>query len=137
MKKVVKQSLTRRLRERVLGDSSDSSDEEKEASSEKKILRRRKIKDIEEGSEDGEATLKGERQDKFSSRSVSRSNTSMDPSITGITAADFMPNDKELVATSGNGNRAKSGRASFQLSRAAVGMTSISNLEQSTFCLCL
>ncbi|KAF9072391.1 hypothetical protein BDP27DRAFT_1320381 [Rhodocollybia butyracea] len=130
VKKVVKQSLTRRLRERVLGDS-DSSDEEKEPSNEEKITRRRKIKDIEEGSEDGEATLKSERPDGFSSRTISRSNASIGPDITDITAADFTAIDKELVVTPGNGTRPKSRRTSFQLSRAAVGMTSISNLEQS------
>ncbi|KAE9406864.1 DUF21-domain-containing protein [Gymnopus androsaceus JB14] len=116
VKKVAKHSLTQRLK-RVIGDTSDSSDEEKEkgAENEKKLSRRRKINDIEEGSEDGETTLKGD--------------TLTDAGITGLTAADFERHDGDTAA--GTENRPKSRRASFQLSRAAAGMASISNLEQS------
>ncbi|KAF8830058.1 hypothetical protein HHX47_DHR2000685 [Lentinula edodes] len=109
VKKAVKHSLTQRLRERVMGDSSDSSDDEKEKDPrfEKKFRRRRKIKNIEERSEDGEDTLKGEHTDDSTSRSHIK-----------------CPIDD-------NEDRPKSRRSSFQLSRAAAGLASISNLEQS------
>ncbi|KAJ4490474.1 hypothetical protein J3R30DRAFT_3653766 [Lentinula aciculospora] len=86
VKKVVKHSLTRRLRKRVMGDSPDSSDDEgeKETISKKQFRRSRKIKDI-----------------------------------------------RTEVPAAGNESRPKSRRTSFQLSRAAAGLASISNLEQS------
>ncbi|GAW07522.1 DUF21-domain-containing protein [Lentinula edodes] len=109
VKKAVKHSLTQRLRERVMGDSSESSDDEQEKDPrfEKKFRRRRKIKNIEERSEDGEDTLKGEHTDESTSRSHIK-----------------CPIDD-------NEDRPKSRRSSFQLSRAAAGLASISNLEQS------
>ncbi|KAK7467311.1 hypothetical protein VKT23_004368 [Stygiomarasmius scandens] len=102
VKKVVKQSLTQRLRQRVGIDSSDSSDEEDE---EKPVSRhRRKIKDIEEATEDGEATLKEE--------SVS---------------AD----DGQSPSIGRRDSTRKTRRRSFQLPRVAGGMGSMSQLEQS------
>lgn len=127
MKKVAKHSLTQRLK-RVMGDSSDSSDEEKDAENEKKLLRKRKINDIEEGSEDGETTLKGERTDDSSILSITRT---ADPGTTGLTAADSHAEGE--LAPSGTDSRPK-GRKTSQLSRAAAGMASISNLEQSMCC---
>ncbi|KAJ3874093.1 hypothetical protein F5051DRAFT_104098 [Lentinula edodes] len=131
VKKAVKHSLTQRLRERVMGDSSDSSDDEKEKDPrfEKKFRRRRKIKNIEERSEDGEDTLKGEHTDESTSRSVSRSNTATDPNTASLTIADLHQHIKCPIDD--NEDRPKSRRTSFQLSRAAAGLASISNLEQS------
>ncbi|KAJ3783690.1 hypothetical protein GGU10DRAFT_360165 [Lentinula aff. detonsa] len=133
VKKVVKRSLTRRLRERVLGDSSDSSDDEgqKDTGTKKKFQPRRKIKDIEERSEDGEVTLKGGHTDEGPSRSISRSDTSTDPRITDLTAAEFDRFQGVTAIATGSENRPKSRRPSFQLTRAAAGLASISNLEQS------
>ncbi|KAJ3776825.1 hypothetical protein FB446DRAFT_240557 [Lentinula raphanica] len=129
VKKVAKHSLTQRLRERVMGDSSESSDDEerKGTRTEENPQRRRKIKDIEERSEDGEITLKGEHTDEGPSRTVSRVHPSTDPRILGLTATDF----EQLQAIPSNETRPKSRSASFQLSRAAAGLASISNLEQS------
>ncbi|KAF5376366.1 hypothetical protein D9757_008634 [Collybiopsis confluens] len=129
VKKVVKHSLTQRLRSRVMGDSSDSSDDEskeKASTNQKKSSRRRpKIKDIEEGSEDGEATLKS---DGSPSRSLSKSNghglAGLDPAHFEITQSDKEPNTSNV-----NDGRSK-GR-SIHMPRAAAGMTSFSNLEQS------
>ncbi|KAJ3783189.1 hypothetical protein GGU10DRAFT_361611 [Lentinula aff. detonsa] len=134
VKKVVKRSLTRRLRERVLGDSSDSSGDkgQKDTVIKQKFQARRKIKDIEERSEDGEVTLKGGHTDEGPSRSISRSDTSTDPRITDLTAAQFDRFQGITATATGSENRPKSRRPSFQLTRAAAGLASLSNLEQST-----
>ncbi|KIK54731.1 hypothetical protein GYMLUDRAFT_206199 [Collybiopsis luxurians FD-317 M1] len=136
VKKVVKHSLTQRLRSRVMGDSSDSSDDESNEKVSKNLKkstrRRRKIKDIEENSEDGEETLKGERTDDSPSRTISKST---DLGIGSLTAADLMrikgDDNRDLNVSGGNEGRPKSRRASFQLPRVAAGMASFSNLEQS------
>ncbi|KAJ3929834.1 MAG: hypothetical protein NXY57DRAFT_1090365 [Lentinula lateritia] len=110
VKKTVKHSLTQRLRERVMGDSSDSSDDEKgkDPRFEKKFRPRRKIKNIEERSEDGEDTLKGEHTDESTSRSISRSNTATDPNTASLTAADLHQHIK--CPTDDNEDRPKSRR---------------------------
>ncbi|EEB91980.1 hypothetical protein MPER_09574, partial [Moniliophthora perniciosa FA553] len=76
VKKVVKQSLTQRLRQRVgMGDSessSDSDEEDRQKSKPVKRTRRGRRKDIEEGEgiEDGDATLK---EDIFSEKETDSS----------------------------------------------------------------
>ncbi|THU82607.1 DUF21-domain-containing protein [Dendrothele bispora CBS 962.96] len=101
VKKVVKHTLTQRLRQRVGFDSSDSSDEEDQETS---ISRRgrRKIKDIEEATEDGEDTLK---EDNGS-----------------------MINGSNLAAERKDNQRGR--RGSFQLPKISGGMGSKSQLEQ-------
>ncbi|KAJ6606809.1 hypothetical protein B0H10DRAFT_2074456 [Mycena sp. CBHHK59/15] len=126
VKKAVNRGLTRRLRERVGMGDSDSSDEEKNEKDTKRSARRKKkVKDIEEGIED---EYEGD-------------------TLGGDAHANGNGNvwEKDFVAESrGHGGGVsgrtkdtlrdgapKSHRTSFQLPKAAVGMASLSMLEQS------
>ncbi|KAF5373860.1 hypothetical protein D9758_000697 [Tetrapyrgos nigripes] len=103
--KVVKHSLTQRLRQRVgMGDSSDSSDEEDQPKTTKRRSRR-KVKDIEEATEDGEMTLKD-------------------------SSSDAASMDNRATPALERKDSARK-RMSFQLPRISAGMGSISQLEQS------
>ncbi|KAK7059117.1 hypothetical protein VNI00_001742 [Paramarasmius palmivorus] len=123
VKKVVKQSLTQRLRQRVgMGDSesssSDSSDSDEEREKPKHSTKtrrgRRKVKDIEEGEgvEDGEATLKEVALDKDAS--ASSGGVDMDSVATKLNRS--RPDSKSSMEGS------KNHRASFQLPRVSGGL---------------
>lgn len=128
VKKAVKRGLTQRLRERVGMGESDSSDEEDKEKGKKQRERRRKkkVKDIEEGiEEDFEGDTLGD----------AHANGHGNGHTTDFSA---LPRGRGGGGVSGAGRakevsieRPKSRRTSFQLPRAAVGMTSMSNLEQS------
>ncbi|KAI3622786.1 cbs domain-containing protein [Moniliophthora roreri] len=127
VKKVVKQSLTQRLRQRVgMGDSESSSDSDEEDRQKSKPTKRRrrgrrKVKDIEEGEgmEDGEATLK---EDVFSEKEIDSS------AETDAVAVKSNLKSTKSNASSDKNEGSKSRRASFQLPRVTAGTT---QLEQS------
>ncbi|KAK1228301.1 hypothetical protein PQX77_008665 [Marasmius sp. AFHP31] len=125
VKKVVKQSLTQRLRQRVgMGDtdSSESSSDEEDGTkfSSLKIRKgRKKVKDIEEGG-DGEGTINGDALSE-----VKESPTSS--TIEGPTKGNNGKKAKQSTET----ETSKGRRPSFQLPRMGAGMGSMSQLEQS------
>ncbi|KAJ7447234.1 hypothetical protein FB451DRAFT_1290745, partial [Mycena latifolia] len=137
VKKAVKRGLTQRLRERVgMGDSDSSDEEEKEKEKKQTIRKKKKVKDIEEGiEEDFEGDTLGDAygsgnghsngnpvfEKDFSAPNRGRGGR---PTSAGRTKESSSDRDKEDVPP-------KSRRTSFQLPKAAAGMTSMSMLEQS------
>ncbi|KAJ7053918.1 hypothetical protein C8F01DRAFT_1165309 [Mycena amicta] len=147
VKKAVKRGLTQRLRERVGMGDSDSSDSDEDAKEKEKEANRRKKKntktkvkarDIEEGiSEDTEADTLGSGSGSGSGNELNagartrRGNTGKlleSPSSSSKVTSTTKQEQEE-----DGGGLSKSRRTSFQLPKAAAGMTSISisALEQS------
>ncbi|KAJ7631622.1 hypothetical protein DFH06DRAFT_1223649 [Mycena polygramma] len=137
VKKAVKRGLTQRLREHIrLGDSDSSDEEEKEKEGKHSMRRKKKVKDIEEGIEtdfEGD-TLGGDAhhangnghtvvEQDFASASPHRGRGG---AVGGVGRTKESSRDREKEE-----GVPKSRRTSFQLPRAAAGMTSMSMLEQS------
>ncbi|KAJ8075770.1 hypothetical protein PM082_021400 [Marasmius tenuissimus] len=124
VKKVVKQSLTQRLRQRVgMGDtdSSESSSDEEDGTKtiSLKIRKgRKKVKDIEEG--DGEGTIDGDALSEIKESPTSST-------IEGPTKG----NNGKKAKQSTEFETSKGRRPSFQLPRMGAGMGSMAQLEQS------
>ncbi|KAJ7575985.1 hypothetical protein C8J56DRAFT_974264 [Mycena floridula] len=132
VKKAVKRGLTQRLRQRVgMGDSESSDEDEKVAEKENGRGKKRRVKDIEEGIEDGDITLGednvvsekdfGFLQVTDSSRKFKRHDLESQP--------EEFKKDEQLRPVGAQAT--KSLRTSFQLPKVAAGMTSLSALEQS------
>ncbi|KAJ7729102.1 hypothetical protein DFH07DRAFT_895791 [Mycena maculata] len=139
VKKAVKRGLTQRLRERVgMGDSDSSDEEEKDKEKEKEkeskqaTRRKKKVKNIEEGIEEdfegdtltGDAHTNGNGYAKGNpvyEKDFSAPNRGRGDGGGRLTESS---RDREDPAP-------KSRRTSFQLPKAAAGMTSMSTLEQS------
>ncbi|KAL1745106.1 hypothetical protein HDZ31DRAFT_82171 [Schizophyllum fasciatum] len=156
VKAAAKRTLTQRLRERVgMGDSDSSSSDEEDAKpprrDEKGRLRfhKHKIRDIEEGVEDttetptsvGDASPVHDKEE-FGDAEESQKGDGRRPSM-GLRARgrstkpryldealQMSPREASDMADAGKAG-SKSRRGSFQLPRAAAGMTSLSTLEQS------
>ncbi|KAF7347244.1 CNNM transmembrane domain-containing protein [Mycena venus] len=148
VKKVVKRGLTQRLRERVgMGDSDSSDEEEKES---KHNARKKKVKDIEEGiEEDFEGDTLGDDVYPNGSGNGHLNENANGTGNNRVVEKDFSPTRGRgggvagRMAATKEGSRSrdrenlkddgvpKSRRTSFQLPRAAAGMTSMSMLEQS------
>ena len=117
VKKAVKHGLTHRLRERVGMGDSDSSDEEKDA----------RAKDLEEGTEDGEATL---REDGTWEKdyAIQQSTKARAPKQRRKSGKDVK---MDVLVEEKNVNEEGKKKTTFQLPKAATSMTSMSLLEQS------
>ncbi|KAJ7842260.1 hypothetical protein B0H14DRAFT_2781425 [Mycena olivaceomarginata] len=132
VKKAVKRGLTQRLRERVgMGDSDSSDEEEKE--SKQNSRKKKKVKDIEEGIEE-----------EFEGDTLSNDvYVNGNEHLNHISEKDFVSPSRGRggavvgrATKEGSRDRDKDGmpksrRTSFQLPKAAAGMTSMSMLEQS------
>jgi metal transporter CNNM len=132
VKKAVKRGLTQRLRERVgMGDSDSSDEEEKE--SKQNSRKKKKVKDIEEGIEE-----------EFEGDTLSNDvHVNGNEHLNHISEKDFVSPSRGRggavvgrATKEGSRDRDKDGmpksrRTSFQLPKAAAGMTSMSMLEQS------
>ncbi|KAJ6601131.1 hypothetical protein DFH09DRAFT_969690 [Mycena vulgaris] len=145
VKKAVKRGLTQRLRERVGMGDSDSSDEE-EKDTKQNLRKKKKVKDIEEGIEEdfeGE-TLGGDAHAQGNGHGHGHGhgteNSSGDSSGKTFSEKDFTRGRGGGMAGRAKDHSsdrdkedapAKSRRTSFQLPKAAAGMTSMSMLEQS------
>ena len=122
MKNAVKRGLTQRLRQRVGMGDSDSSDEERGA--------RRGLKDLEETTEDGETTLRGDGawEQEYSSEKPRKAKSCKRGGKVGKSL-------ETGVATNGRSDEAhgREGRKTnfHLLPKAAASMTSMSMLEQS------
>jgi metal transporter CNNM len=133
VKQVVKRGLTQRLRQRVgMGDSDSSDEDEKEKEKENKqsaARRKKKERDIEEGIEEGSEgdTLGGENGNGNGNNHVWERDFVAERGRGGGVAGRKTGRDKEERSDS----LPKSRRTSFQLPKAAAGMTSMSMLEQS------
>ncbi|TRM64004.1 hypothetical protein BD626DRAFT_568607 [Schizophyllum amplum] len=155
VKAAAKRGLTQRLRERVGMGDSESSDEEDKPRDDKghPRFRRHKIRDIEEGVEDTDATLRGDSaqerakalhdhddhvfadgdaQKPERKTSVTRARGRSTRPRTAGDGTNIQMTSRESSDTNDPvKGGSKSRRGSFQLPRVAAGMTSLSALEQS------
>lgn len=122
MKQAVKRGLTQRLRQRVGMGDSDSSDEEKDTG--------RGMKDLEEATEDGEATLKedGTWEKDYAFDKPDKVTSSKRTRKAGKDVEEGIVTEETNVTADGKHNK----KTSFHLlPKAAASMTSMSMLEQS------
>lgn len=122
VKQAVKRGLTQRLRQRVGMGDSDSSDEEKDTG--------RGMKDLEEATEDGEATLKedGTWEKDYAFDKPDKVTSSKRTRKAGKDVEEGIVTEETNVTADGKHNK----KTSFHLlPKAAASMTSMSMLEQS------